>query len=171
MPISRAVLPPLVALALTVPQPQWTQLVSRPGGFTVLMPGRPTFQPATARDASGATSLGTWTLQLKNGAEFGVVYADLPAAVVERTPPDVLLDGARDGQLRNTKGNLLTERDLVLHGHPGREVTVKTTWGVYACRILLVRRRLFQVMAVSPDLNAYTRDRRRFLDSFRLLGD
>jgi len=108
---------------------------------------------------------------LKNGAEFGVVYADLPAAVVERTPPDVLLDGARDGQLRNTKGNLLTERDLVLHGHPGREVTVKTTWGVYACRILLVRRRLFQVMATSPDSNAYARDRQRFLDSFRLPGD
>jgi hypothetical protein len=170
MPIGRVPLPSLVALLLIAHQPKWTQFVSRPDGFMVLMPGRPTFQRATAPSVSGATRVGTWRLQLNDGAEYGVVYADLPADS-ERTPPDVLLDGARDGQLRHTKGKLLTERALVLHGHPGREETVKTTWGVYTCRILLVRRRLFQVLAATPDSTAYTRDRGRFLNSFRLLGD
>ncbi len=80
------------------------------------------------------------------------------------------LDDRRD-RLAQQGGKLLEEREVLLEGTPGRELSFSTTGGSpLTIRIYVSGRRIFQVLTVSeePDLMSRS-DVQAFLDSFRLL--
>jgi hypothetical protein len=97
-------------------------------------------------------------------------YTDLPPSEVDlRT----LLDGIRDGGLRSLKGQLVSEREIQVDGHPGRDLMVKSPSGLLMATRSLVardaRRTRIIIMTYTNQGEAFIEVlARRFFDSVRV---
>jgi hypothetical protein len=82
--------------------------------------------------------------------EFTIAYSDYPDTFVVATGPNVLLDGSRDGAVRNVQGKLLSETKIEINGYPGRELKIESPQKIILkSQIYMVGKRLYQLMAIS----------------------
>ncbi len=162
----------------------WKEFSSAEGRFTVSMPGTATL--TTQEEAVGPLKIPHAIYTLSTGAaSYFVSYGDLPASSTDPALIKRSLDAGRDNALaENPSNKLLSEKDIVLDGHAGREWLVSASPYVFKARAYYVKGRLYQLMLAAP-LNvvfnngrpsADPRDRTdfydmlssRFLDSFKL---
>lgn len=141
------------------------------GGFQIRFPDGKA--PEVEAKSIGGKSPAIYLFKVQYGTSgYVVTYDDLPRGT--RTPEQVL-DGARDGVLESTGGNVETDTPLAIGPHPGRNLTVSaTTSGIkmrQRVRLYLVGTRLYQILVVSPFWSAATAIEQDFLDSFELLPD
>jgi hypothetical protein len=157
-----------VALALTATasaeEKPWKEFTSKEAGFTVLFPGKP---KQSKQEAAGTTVL-QYSVEL-DGVAYMAAFAELPAKVTEIKP---VLDGARDGAVRNTKGKLVKESEITLgkDKHPGREILVEVADNNFLRqRFYIVNgNQMPQVVVVGKKEAVTGKDADRFLDSFKL---
>jgi len=102
-----------------------------------------------------------------------VGYSDYPEEMVKESDPEKILDGSRDGAVRNANGKLVLENKISLDGNPGRELVIdaKGKGGQDAtmkARVFLVKNRLYQVMVVAPKGQVSGAEIDDFLKSFKL---
>ncbi len=149
----------------------WQEFSSKEGAFSVSMPGAPAEKRQLFDTRSGSVEAHFFTLE-HGSAVYMVVYGDYPEAPLAAADKDRILDSARDGAVGNIQGTLLDERTVTLSGHPGREARIQSFDGrlELLMRIYLVNARQYQVVTVFPKETASTKDRDRFLDSFKLTG-
>lgn len=166
----------LVLLALAIlligcQRSTWEEFSSSEGAFSILMPGTPTEQTKTVNTAVGPIDAYFFLLERKDIA-YMVGYSDYPDTVVQKTNPDAILEGARNGAVANVQGKLLNELIISLNGYPGRELKIEPAGGkgTIKAKIFIVGNRLYQVMVVTPKEKAFSKNVRRFLDSFKFLG-
>lgn len=158
---------PLV-LVLTVPalaeDKPWKEFTSKEAGFTVLFPGKPKL---SKQEVAGTTVL-QYSVET-DGASYAVAYAELPAKAPEIKK---VLDGARDGAVRNTKGKLVSESEITLgkDKHPGREILVEVAENVFLRQrfFLVDGQKMPQVIVAGKKEVVSSKDADRFLDSFKL---
>lgn len=149
---------------------QWQQFGASEGGFTVSMPGQPVKRQEALTTAVGPLQSWSYSVAPAQGVAYGVDYADYPSAVVQRYPPDAVLNSARDALVAKVNGRLRDERAISLGGYPGRELQLDVaTGGFVRARLYLVGQRQYQVVAVIPNDKAGSQDASRFLNSFKLL--
>lgn len=174
MSVKRLLILALVAalVATGCQQAGWTTFSSREGGFSVLLPSPPTEQRQTVNTVAGPIEAYFFVVdrQKQDRFVYTVAYSDYPDAVVEKRDPGAILDGARDGAVKNVRGRLLSELSLSLGGHPGREINiaVEGTHTIRA-RLYLVNNRLYQVSVLAPSEKLGSKNVGQFLDSFTLL--
>jgi hypothetical protein len=82
-----------------------------------------------------------------------------------------LLDRLRDSVLAGGKAKLLSETQISLEGHPGRELKVEFPDGIAIARLYVVGNRIYQVIA-SLETNKKDQEPNaiKILDSFKLLS-
>lgn len=104
-----------------------------------------------------------------NGTDFsvGAEYIDFPRSDVDSK---TLLDGTRDGGIRGVKGQLVSEREIQVGGHPGRDLSAKAPGGKrFTWRLLVARdarrTRLIVLMYVGDEAGAAHPRIRSFLES------
>lgn len=142
------------------------------GGFTVMAPTPMTENSQQVETAVGPIEVYTFAAQRQDAA-YIVAYSDYPAEIVAQNDPATMLDGSRDGALRNVGGTLVSEESIELNGNPGRAVTISTTVGesqreaVVNARLFLVDNRLYQLLVVQPAA-ADPDSAQSFLESFSL---
>ena len=158
----------LFVLAGCKPVP-WTEFKSADGNFSVLLPGTPTADVQTINTKSGPIEIHFFTLSTKN-AVYSVSYSDYPASLFDTTPIKSILDGARDGAVKNSQGRLIDEADIALGTYPGRALNVESSGGtnVMKAHLYMVGHRLYQVIVVTGKRGASSPDLTKFLDSFQL---
>jgi hypothetical protein len=144
----------------------WVVVAPEGGGFSVEMPGQPTFQTQVAQTALGPLELHLATLVDGEGAYFAS-WSDYPAGSI--TDPAASLIGARDGAVTNINGTLVTDAPIERAGLPGHSLTATVAGGTYQAEILLQGDRMFQMGVASSD-NATGFDPERFFASFKLTG-
>jgi hypothetical protein len=163
----------------------WQTFLSGDGGFTVAVPREPR---ESKQDVAGeGGSLKTVRYQVNAGpVVYIITYVDYPAATVKE--PKAVLDLTRDLAVESSKGKLLSEKRILLGRNPGREVQAEIPIeqprdpeddpakaapepipGRLTCRIYLVRRRVYQVMAIYPRDDAPKDEIERFFKSFKLI--
>jgi hypothetical protein len=148
-------------------QGQWKKIVSTRGNFSVLMPGVPTEEKQSDGSFFGLE---------KDGLVMAVVYNDHPNGDIEKLKPQVLLDAARDGVLKEDggkKSKLLNERKVSLGNLTGKEFRAVTTDDVLLrVRVFLVKRRLYQVLVGMPRKSEkeFGKQTEKFLESFKLVA-
>ena len=143
--------------------------------FTARFPAEPSKSTQNAPVPGGRTVPFTMFTAEFAGKDAGCVVgvADVPVpAGASPTMLDAMLDGARDGAVKNVKAKLTRSREVTLDGkYPGREFTATFTQpvkGQLRARIFLAGNRLYQVFVVGADEGGAvgSAEATAFLDSF-----
>lgn len=148
---------------------EWVRYDSAEGRYSVLLPERPKL--ATQE---GTTPNGQKVAQYRAGASdssslYSVAYFDvLPDSTYS-------LDKGRDGMVNAINGTLLSEQDISLGGHPGRELKVAAKNSDYE---FFIRARLYEIggrvyvlqhaFLKSSDTPAIAEKSAKFFDSFKV---
>lgn len=106
----------------------------------------------------------------KTSAAYMSIYSIFPKDHVDRTPPETLLDNARNGAIRNVNGTLRTEQRMQVGGHPARHIVVDTDTSRVSQRLVLVDVKLIQAIYVGPAGSEKDADVVRFFGSFAVTG-
>ena len=169
--------PPLLRLSQAAPEvfqrnkdaSRWRKFESSHGTFAVMFPGIPIETKRTIRTEMGNVASTRFTMVDGTSVTYDVMYNDYPKAGIIKVNPQKLLDAARDGLVNQTKGRLVAEKRITVGGVTGRDEEILGPDGTrYWARLVLVRNRLYQLMAIAqPPAQA---DTQAFFDSFQLLG-
>jgi len=148
--------------------------VSKEGGYSVTMPGKPRHQNQTIQTPIGALEMHTEVLEGPEIAYF-VMYYDYPADLIAKADPKATLENGQKGAITNAKGTLIEEEVIELDGHPGRAFLYAMPEGdipdgMGKSRHFLVKNRFYQVMAVGTRAKVRDKATDRFLESFKLTG-
>ena len=110
--------------------------------------------------------------------EMRANYVESPASLlvtvidwgdkVAGVDPDVLLEGGKQGGLKNTNSHLISERKLSLNGYRGLEVESENDRFYSLKRMYMVGTTLYALIVTSSREKKYA-DTARFLDSFELI--
>jgi len=152
----------------------WTEFKSEEGGFSILVPSTPTEETQTQETELGNIDVHMFTSEEEDVA-YMVGYNLLPAAILEVSSPDPMLDGACNGQVSSTGGTEVSRKEITLGTYPGREleIRVEDTSGIKTLHtyIYLVEDKLYQILVVGGKDQSTAPDTIKFLDSFKLLSE
>jgi len=148
----------------------WTAFKSAHGKFSVSLPSSPITMKIPL-DVKGV-KLELNMIAARDNAEsfYTVAYCDLPADKVASSEPETILDRFVGGIQKNMKGDVLSNRSIMLKNIPGREFTVKKDDGKIAlARVYYRNARIYQVMMLLETGKPVPADLDRFFESFRIL--
>jgi hypothetical protein len=149
------------AVRLIGPDGDWTELTSKEGRFSVVLPGTPR---VSKKEGKGSTRT-TWeVVREKGNLSYAVMTTDYKR--VDKVDPKLVLTGIADSFAKETK----KKRAIELNGFPGVELVLEQDGGkvILTYRAYFVKGRLYQVMvAHTPGLKDKAQAR-RFFDSFKL---
>lgn len=97
--------------------------VSKEGRFSVQLSDRPKYSTQAVGEGAGATVNHIFMLE-KGDAAYYVSFSDFKPELIKDVSIAKLLDSARDGGVSNSKGKLLSEKNITLDGSPGREIAI-----------------------------------------------
>ena len=121
------------------------------GRFTVLMPGKPEVQNEAMDMPFGTVNTITY---MAGSRKIGCIvsYADYPALLIKSTDPQKLLDGAKDGTIKDGNGRLISETSIDFHGLPARDVLIEIPGKAFtATRYILTSPRFYTLVFFAPD--------------------
>lgn len=103
-------------------------------------------------------------------AEYLVMCMGMIKVVEDPKISKWIFDDARNNALKQENGKLLSERDLNLNGHVGREFIVEAPKGVFMDRVYLVKDRFYLISAFIPVAQpAEKAMASKILDSFKFI--
>ncbi len=151
---------------------EWIEFKSEAGGFSIMAPGTPTEETQSQETELGNIDIHMFTYETTDVA-YMVGYNLLPAALIELSASDAMLDGACDGQVSSTGGTEVSRKEIALDAYPGRELEIRVddASGVKTLHtyIYLVEDKLYQILVVGGENQSRAEDTLKFLDSFKLL--
>ncbi|HEX3050745.1 MAG TPA: PsbP-related protein, partial [Aggregatilineaceae bacterium] len=141
---------------------------SKEGKFEVTTPMKLEKEEETA-----STTMGEIVMTMYSGenddAAYMVNYADYPSDLVTEADAQQVFDGA----ISSVEGTIVSEKEITLDGHPGREVVVDTTVedrnATLKMRCYMVESRFYRVMFIGEKGKVKDSEIDEFLDSFKLL--
>ncbi len=143
-------------------QSDWKEFSSPAGNFTVLVPARLT---NTNISVKGVPVEFVYKFTSENSI-YLVKCFDIPGtAKVSSDEFKKFFYAALSDLVKAPDAKLLAERSISMTGHPGREFEFASNGITGKGRVSLVERRLYAVVAVTPQLE----NAQKFLDSFHLL--
>lgn len=148
----------------------WNIYSSADRAFFVEMPAAPTesTEEMTNSDIHWQNHKLKVTLPDRDAA-FSVVFDDFPFDW-DSPPDEELLDGIVSDIAEGIKGTVVRRKTLQLFGVPVREVRIDIPSGyIYECRVLIVGKRQYQIIAVSKRSEYESDVSKRFLNSFQLI--
>ncbi len=139
-------------------------------GFTLSMPGKPSKSDDTVPSAAGPLALRMYTLS--EGYEGYITgYTEYPDMVFTASEPEDLMDGAQRGAITNVQGEVTSQRQITVNGHPGREIIgVSPSKNIgFTARVILARPRMYMLVYTQYDKSKpMSADGKRFMDSFQI---
>jgi len=125
--------------------------VSLEGRFSIALPQNGHgFQPLSFDSPTGRVTGDSYLWKLQE-ARFTAGYVDANEVLEQRSGAKKFFDSQRDDLLAkasSAKGKLISEKDISLNEHPGREMKLEFADGLFINRIYLVARRMCQVTAI-----------------------
>ena len=162
----------LFAAACKKNAPPAQDFVSQSGGFSISTPVE--LKESTQ---SIPTPAGNLELHIFSGETptrgYIVGYADYPEAVMQQSNPQKMLEGARNGAAAQINGKVLKEEQITLDGNPGVEFLMEgkndTQEALSKARMVLVGRRIYQVLVVGGKNDIQEPEMDGFIRSFKLV--
>jgi hypothetical protein len=131
---------------------RWQPLLLRQAGIAVWLPaGIMTNDVKTLETAAGPLRFQSITSNMGE-ARFVVAYVEQVSATQVQNPP-ALYAAVRDAIVRETGGQLKTDRAVAMDGNSGREITLQSGNQITTFRVLLVGQRLY-LLATTQNRNS-----------------
>jgi hypothetical protein len=164
----------LLLLAFTFASAQkkdWQTFTSDEGGFSVLMPDKPTPDTVAVFTLKGQKESHTFSYSDENLNDYLVAYSKFRETDTREMDYDALLDKIQKGILLGEEGKMRSKIALVLDGNPGRELTIEHPDGsIKTHRFYLVGDYFYQLSVEIKRSESKTANTDRFLDSFKLIS-
>jgi len=148
----------------------WETFTSKDGGYTVAAPGKLKTSSQQVKTAVGNIKMNMALLSKKNTA-YLAIHADYPAVTL-KADPQKILDGARNGAIKQMGASATGYKKITINGFPGQEFSGTTKLenvpAFVTARIYLVRQRLYQQIVVGPEDEKSTKDIDLFFKSFKI---
>jgi hypothetical protein len=159
----------------SVASPPSDPFTSAEGKFTIALPSRTSGNHPIRIQGTGDTITGeSFEWQTAEGS-FTVSYMDMPALLSGSVAAGLGLDRYCEqtlAQVRRSNGKVISEQNLLLSGHPGREIKADMLGYLYTFRAFMTGRRLYQLMvATAKDHAGDVAITDKVLDSFKLTPD
>lgn len=139
-------------------------------GFTLSMPGKPSKSDDTVPSAAGPLSLRMYTLS-KGYEGYITGYTEYPDMVFTSSEPEEMMDGAQRGAISNVEGEVSSQRQITVNGHPGREIvgTSSSRNIGFTARVILAKPRMYMMVYTQYDKSKpMSADGKRFIESFQI---
>jgi hypothetical protein len=140
------------------------------GGFSILMPGNPTYEKVTSNTVLGPIDIHTFILVGKTHT-YAVGYSDYSDSAFRLSTPDQMFDTKRDGTIDNLQGKLLSELIIEMDGYNGREWRIESAneRSIFTIRVYIVGHRVYQLEIASAKEDSFSNEVTKYLDSFKLI--
>jgi hypothetical protein len=136
--------------------------------FTIMLPKNVKEEKQTVNTQVGPIECLFYNAKAKY-LDFTIACSEYPDSFVANKDPKILLDGSRDGAIRNIQGTLLTETFIDINGHPGRDLRIEGPQkAIIESRIYLVGKRLYQIMAISQPGHSFDKKIDEVFKSFKI---
>jgi hypothetical protein len=149
------------------PKPDWETYNYPTDGFSTSFPSAPAHSTKNVDTATGTYELHSYlAVEGRTALYVGVCdYGSRPST----DNPNTLLEGAKDGALKNSNAHLLSEQNITLGIYNGLEYEAESDTVHFTARLYMVGAILYQTIVVTPRSQPYT-DTVRFLNSFQLIA-
>jgi hypothetical protein len=161
----------LLSLRSNIDAADWKEVAPPELGFRALMPGLPRLQRNTQQTPAGNVEVHKFTMEPKGRKElFMIVSTRLPEVLGDRLGgAEKLLDLGRKDLLSASRGQLKSERRIVLDGCPGLELEVLPAHGAtIKSRIFATNNQIYQVSSHVPIIRVTSNNVQKYLESFKL---
>ncbi len=152
-------------LVISKPSTEWKTFSPKEGGFSVMMPGTPSAEGYSSEDRSYVNVFNARGA----GAVYSIHYSALPTKF-ELWEFGSILDEMREVLLSENQWRLLEEENIVLSGHPGRELRIETQKSLINLRLYIAGDKIYQLILQRPPGAALSGEDKRFFDSFKLVA-
>ena len=146
---------------------EWKAYSYPADGFSASFPSEPELQKRDVPTEKGSFELRSYVAEVTPVALL-VGVCDYGTATNGKSPDEVL-QGARDGALKNSSSHLVSERNITLGIYRGVAFEAESDAAHFSARIYFVGSTLYQTVVVTP-LNQPYPGTTRFLDSFQLIA-
>jgi hypothetical protein len=160
----------------TIPTERW-QKYSSPGGFSVLMPGKPhesTHDPSGSPICHEAIKSYAMDVGLDQGY-FSVVSCIYSQPIANVNDSSIALDRLQAIAARGARGRITSQKDLTVGAMPARRISVafqiNGTPQNMEEMFILAGKHLFHLVAMNGQSLLTPEDLDRFFDSFSILPD
>jgi hypothetical protein len=147
---------------------QW--FASSAGKYKVLFPGVVKSEVREIPAGKETLRLHLDSVELKGDTVFLVSYVDASEEVAKK-PAGPRLDKVRDGN-KGERGKVIDEKDITvplgMEKFPGRDLLIETPTGYLRNRVVIVGRRLYQVMIQGTKEVVTSPSADKFINSFEL---
>jgi len=146
---------------------------SEDGRFKINFYGEPTKSSKAIPTEVGDVEMITFLYEKSVTEAYMVAYSDYPSKLIENSPVDVLLDGAKNGGVSNLGITIFEfEKNLKIAGNPGRHFKGNNGSSIYVeWKLFLTGNRLYQI-AILRDGSYATQERTDdFFGSFELIKE
>jgi len=150
-------------------QNNWKQFSSDAGNFSIQFPGTPKEKTALEETVFGEIEVHSFIVETDIQTAYGINYNDFPPRL-NLSNPEPLFDGGQASAIGKT-GIVITQRSMRFKGYPAREFEFKAGGKAnYSgrVRLILVGRRLYNLVTIFLTENPHVSDREKFFDSFSL---
>lgn len=156
----------LRAQSTPTPAENWQKYEYASEGFSATYPSLPSLAKQSVPSAAGNFELRSYTATSGSVALYAAV-CDY-GSVVAGKDPSVLLQGAKNGALENSKSHLMREQNITLGVYPGLEFEAASDQAQFTARLYMVGTTFYITLVTSP-LNAPYAGTTRFLNSFQII--
>ena len=140
---------------------EWTTFSPAGERFSVLMPTEPT---STTVMGEGQVPVHFFTARPSKDYGFVVSHNSFP----QNADLTKVFDNMKAYIIINNGGQLISDKDIALHGIPGRQFVYEKEDRVVSLRSYLIDREVYQVFCVMPKESVDQKIVNEFLDSFQL---
>lgn len=144
----------LVLICVLLPLParaqHWAEYRPDGIGYSIELPGEWSVETTDVDTASGVSKSYRATVVIESRA-YMTMYSSIPEDAVRKRTITTMLDGARDGAVKNVEGTLRSEEKVLISNLPARYVIVDCPKNVVlAARFFLLGNILVQGLVAGP---------------------
>ncbi len=152
-------------------QETWHEFTSPEGGFSVLMPEKPTPGTHGVETSKGRKESHTFSYSDEEMTDYLVAYSRYREAKDKEIDYDRVFDNIQKGILIAEEGKVRSKIALNLDGNPGREVMIEYANGsVKIHRFYFVGDYFYQLAVEVKNFVSRCDKTERFLNSFKLIA-
>jgi hypothetical protein len=156
--------------ATTPAQPTWSEYTNAEGRFSVLFPGTPTrdtIPPPSKLKAGAKAKVQSFTVDTPD-ASYAVAFEDTDA---KTGSAEQLVEKHRSEAATGRAGKVISEKDVTVGPHKGKELTIELTAGGTAhIRYVAAGSRLYKLTVLGARKPPDPGEVAKFFDSFQVTG-